>query len=90
MAAEDNNAGDGGDPEIEDAVLAYLRGHPSAADTLDGIASWWLPRQRYETAQLRIEAVLQQLTRRGALQLRRLPDGTVLYALNPRRPASGD
>ncbi|MGH8080881.1 MAG: hypothetical protein ACREP7_09910 [Lysobacter sp.] len=82
--------GFGFDPEIEQAVLSYLHGHPSAADTLDGIAQWWLPRQRYEIAQFRIEAVLQQLTRRGVLQLRRLPDGSVLYALSARPPASND
>lgn len=67
------------DMEIETAVLAYLDRHPNAADTLDGIANWWLPQQRYITAQVRIQAVLQKLVSRGVLQLRRLPDGAALY-----------
>lgn len=67
------------DMEIETAVLSYLDRHPNAADTLDGIANWWLPQQRYITAQVRIQAVLQKLVSRGVLQLRRLPDGAALY-----------
>ena len=65
--------------EIETAVLSYLDRHPHAADTLDGIANWWLPQQRYVTAQARIQAVLQRLVSQGVLQLRRLPDGAALY-----------
>ena len=67
------------DMEIETAVLSYLDRHPNAADTLEGIANWWLPQQRYITAQVRIHAVLQELVSRGVLQLRRLPDGAALY-----------
>ena len=69
-----------GEFEIADAVLSYLDRHPQAADTLAGIASWWLPQQRYVTAQHRIEAVLVQLVTQGALQMRRLPNGDALYA----------
>ncbi len=71
--------------EIEDAVLSYLDRHPLAADTLEGIASWWLPQQRYVTAQARIEAVLQQLVLQGELRVRTLPNGTALYARNSER-----
>ncbi len=70
------------DPEIEEAVLSYLDRHPYAADTLYGIADWWLPQQRYVTAQARIEVVLQQLVEQGVLQLKRLPNGAALYALD--------
>lgn len=69
------------DVEIEEAVLSYLGRHPNAADTLDGIANWWLPRQRLVTAQARIEAVLLQLVDEGVLQMRRLPNGAALYTL---------
>jgi len=70
-----------GDAEIRSAVLGYIGAHPHAADTLDGIARWWLPQQRYVTAQARIQAALERLVEEGHLQLRRLPDGTVLYSL---------
>ncbi|QQP98128.1 hypothetical protein [Lysobacter enzymogenes] len=84
----------GDDREVESAVLAYLDRHPGASDTLDGIAQWWLPRQRYVTARARIHGVLSRLVADGVLQLRQLPDGTALYALDaarrraPRSPAS--
>lgn len=68
--------------EVEHAVLAYLDRHPDAADTLDGIVSWWLPQQRYVTERDRIERALGGLVERGELRRDRLPDGAVLYALN--------
>ncbi len=74
------------DPEVVDAVLAYLRMHPQAADTLQGITRWWLPQQRYERELERIEGALKVLAARGQLQVRALPDGTALYALGTARP----
>lgn len=67
--------------EIESAVVGYLRSHPDAADTLDGIVQWWLPRQRYETERARIETVLSGLVARGLLRRSGLPGGVALYAL---------
>jgi hypothetical protein len=32
--------------EIADEILAHLRRHPQAQDTLEGIGQWWLPAQR--------------------------------------------
>lgn len=70
-----------GDDEIERSLLIYLRGHPQAADTLDGIVEWWLPLQRYETARLHIERTLEKLVIDGTLRRDLLRDGAVLYAL---------
>jgi len=67
--------------EVETSILAYLGAHPHAADTLDGILSWWLPRQRYVSARERIEVSLSRLVHRGVLRRDRLPDGSDLYAL---------
>lgn len=67
--------------EIETAVIGYLREHPDAADTLDGIVDWWLPRQRYDMARSRIEHALCDLVGRGLLRRRRLPGGVELYSL---------
>jgi hypothetical protein len=69
------------DGEIERSLLSYLRGHPQAADTLEGIIEWWLPLQRYETARLRIEDALERLVADGTLRRDLLHDGAVLYAL---------
>lgn len=76
------------DDEVVGAVLAYLRGHPRAADTLDGIVDWWLPLQRFETARIRIERALESLVTDGTLRRDRLRDGGLLYALSSRPPSS--
>lgn len=68
--------------EIEDAVIRYLRNHPNAADTVDGIANWWLPQQRYETACAQIRQVLVHLVEVGVVRIDNLPGGDELYALN--------
>jgi hypothetical protein len=79
---ESNSAPSGYSGEVERAVMGYLRAHPDAADTLDGVVGWWLPQQRYETERMRIEAALRVLVARGLLRRSGLPGGTELYALN--------
>lgn len=81
MSEQQGGAGDAS-IEVERAVLAYLGGHPEAADTLDGIITWWLPLQRYETERARIEYALTHLVALGVLRRDRLPDGAELYALS--------
>lgn len=70
--------------ELAELVLAYLHRHPDAADTLDGIVTWWLPLQRFETERGRVERVLDALVADGFLRRDRLPDGSDLYKLEPR------
>ena len=62
--------------EIED----YLDAHPEAADTLTGIANWWLPRQRLEHATGNIERALNKLVERGTLMTWGVGNGTQVYA----------
>lgn len=76
------------DAEVRREVLAYLRSHPQAADTLCGIVSWWLPRQRLETGRRRIEQVLDELVSAGLLRRDPLPDGEALYGLERRAGTS--
>ena len=68
----------GTDSEVEAAVLEYLHQHPQAADSLEGIVQWWLPRQRYQTALDRIGASLEQMVASGLLERHTLPDGTAV------------
>jgi hypothetical protein len=89
-----DHSGEGSDAnrEIEDAVVSYLRNHPDAADTLEGIVLWWLPLQRYEIGKARIERVLAQLIDAGILRGDQLPGGNKLYSFaedavrSPREP----
>ena len=66
--------------DVAAELLAYLSRHPNAADTLEGIMNWWLPRQRYETERPRIESTLDQLVAQGLVVRHRLPDGVTVYA----------
>lgn len=66
--------------DVAGELLEYLHARPNAADTLEGIMNWWLPRQRYETEQRRVEQALEQLVARGLVAKNRLSDGTVLYS----------
>ena len=70
---------------IADEIARYLRDHPEAADSLDGIRQWWLPRIRLHEANAQIEEAVQELLDRGVIVRQVIPDGTVLY-----RRAEGD
>ncbi len=66
--------------QLSDEILRYLRAHPQAADTVDGIVEWWLPRQRHNDAVNRVQQALDELVARGLVEQMTLVDGTVLYA----------
>lgn len=65
--------------ELKDEILKYLRAHPKAADTAEGIASWWLPRQPYEVDFQRVQQALDELAERGLVAKTTVADGTILY-----------
>ena len=67
-------------PQLRDEILSYLRRHPQAADTVTGIASWWLPQQRGEAALTGVQQALDELATQGLVVKTMLADGTILYA----------
>jgi hypothetical protein len=61
-------------------LLSYLREHPRAMDSLEGIAEWWLPRHRIRIGVERVSRALEALAERGILE--RVVDGDrLLYRL---------
>ena len=62
----------------------YLERHPNAMDTLEGIAGWWIPLQRYEEAREKVAKALAYLESRGEITRREMPDGRTLF-LKPRQ-----
>ena len=66
-------------------VVRYLDAHPDASDTVEGIARWWLARQRLEDAKEIVRTALDLLVDRGVLQARTLPGGVTLFEKRPRR-----
>jgi len=51
--------------QLSEEILRYLRTHPEAADTLDGVIEWWLPRQHRKVARERVQQALDHLIARG-------------------------
>jgi hypothetical protein len=56
------------DARLRALVLGYLDEHPTAMDTLDGIAEWWIRRQQIEIEVRRVSSVLQALVQQGVLE----------------------
>jgi Fe2+ or Zn2+ uptake regulation protein len=65
---------------LERAVLDYLRTHPHAADSVQGVARWWLGSAGVTASLVDVESVLKGLVARGVLRSVRLVDGTTLYS----------
>lgn len=53
--------------DLAGLVLGYLHEHPHAADTLAGIAQWWVVRQQLRVDVENLKRVLEALTERGVL-----------------------
>ncbi len=49
-------------------ILSYLKEHPEASDTFEGIAEWWIMRQRVRVEVETLKKVLCQLTEGGLLE----------------------
>jgi hypothetical protein len=66
---------------LQAALSRYLDRHPRAADTLEGIALWWLPAPLGRDSRPEdLARAVAQLTESGRLQRVESPDGQVIYA----------
>lgn len=50
-------------------ITNYLKAHPNAADTIDGIVSWWLTRQQYAESRDIVEKALELLVQRDCVDV---------------------
>lgn len=77
-----NQQSDGVPDEIEqiaEELLRYLSLNVAAKDTKEGIASWWISRQRITESVRAVEAALAFLMERGEVSETSLADGTKVY-----------
>ncbi len=65
--------------ELIEAILAYLARHPQAADSVDGVARWWLARLGQTVLRDQVEQALNTMVELGLLRHFELPDGSVIY-----------
>ena len=57
-----------GDAHVKALVLGYLDDHPTAMDTLDGIAEWWVLRQQIDIEVRRVARALAALVSDGLIE----------------------
>ena len=57
---------------------SYIASRPSAADTLEGIARWWIGGENQPSLS-RVEAALELLMQRAVVTRFPLPDGRFVY-----------
>jgi hypothetical protein len=67
--------------DLRREIIEYLRSHPEAVDTVDGILDWWIPMQRYENAKKEIQQAFHELVGQGLIEEVVLGNGHRLYRL---------
>ena len=65
--------------QVAEQLLRYLDLNPAAKDTKEGIAKWWIARQRIVESMKAVDAALVLLIERGDVLETTLADGTKVY-----------
>ena len=64
---------------VAQEIERYLISHPAAADSLEGVAKWWLTLQRYNDALAIVREALDYLIANGRVVRAKNPNGTCIY-----------
>jgi len=64
---------------IAQIIERYVTEHPRAADTAEGVRSWWIGGERYGDSLEDVEKALIYLVEAGRLRRTMLPDGAAIY-----------
>ena len=65
--------------ETAGAIGRYLSSRPQATETVEGVAKWWLVRQRYEDSLELVQLALDLLVESGELERVPVAGGKFLY-----------
>lgn len=68
--------------EVTLKLLRYLDQNPNAADTVDGILEWWLPKQSIYEEEKVVKRALDELVKRNLILATRASDDRRHYRLN--------
>lgn len=72
---------EGGVDALAGEILRYLRARSRAADSANGIAEWWIKRQRLEDCLVQVQFALDRLVAADLIEARITPAGKMLYRL---------
>ncbi|SJM90027.1 hypothetical protein CRENPOLYSF2_1430003 [Crenothrix polyspora] len=67
---------------IADQIECYLKSHPHAADTVEGITQWWLPGQGIEVSSSRVQQALDYLSLKSVVKCNANLNGNRVYSSN--------
>jgi hypothetical protein len=68
--------------QIADQIECYLKNHPNAADTVEGITKWWLPGQGIEVSSLIVQQALNYLGSKSVVKCNANLSGNKVYSNN--------
>ena len=68
--AKDSKTQSAGIVDIANDLTEHFFSHPEAGDTVEGIADWWVARQRRSNAMRLIQKALEYLMEEGVVQKR--------------------
>jgi hypothetical protein len=66
---------------LSQRIISYLKKHPKAGDTLEGIVTWWLEQERIDRVVDDVADVLRSLEKKGTVQVHRTQTGTTIYKI---------
>lgn len=69
--------------ELSLEILRYLQSHPHAADSVEGIAKWWIYRQRVTEMVNKVQMALDYMVDEGVLMNSRVSN-VVVYRCTER------
>ena len=61
------------------AIESYLKERPDAADSAEGIASWWLVGSGLDASLVEVQEALESLERKGTVTTQVMLDGRLIY-----------
>lgn len=64
---------------VANEIKRYLDAHPEGVDTAEGIAKWWLPRQRLEESAFLVRQALDYLVAESVIKRKANRSGGHLY-----------
>jgi len=65
-------------------ILDYLEKYPEAGDTLEGIAAWWIERQRIELLVEEVAEALELLVKKGAVRAHKNLSSITTYTIEKK------
>ncbi|MDH5359570.1 MAG: hypothetical protein OEX03_03355 [Gammaproteobacteria bacterium] len=68
--------------ELSLEILRYLQSHPHAADSVEGIAKWWIYRQRVTEMVNKVQLALDYMVDEGVIVNNRISNVVVYKCTN--------